>query len=152
MGEGEFALVRQELDVAFGQSEMFDYVGDHDVHTTIVDVASLQRDEAGIRRFAPAAEELALRYDHKLYRAVISRAWGVAHTLAGEYDQADARFNQALALLTPLGTRWQIGRTHFEMGELAVARGDRAAAQASFERAVADFEAMRAAPDPARAR
>ena len=151
MGEGEFALVRQELEVAFGQG-MFDYVGDHDVHATMVDVASLQRDEAGIRCYAPAAEELAVRYDHKLYRGVVARAWGVAHTLAGEYDQAKARYNQALAMFTPLGTRWQLGRTHFELGHLALARGDRSEASASFGRAVAEFEAMRAMPDLARAR
>jgi len=152
MGQGEFALVRQELEAAFGQSAEFDYVGDHDVHTTLVDVAALQRDEAAIRAYAPAAEELAIRHGHKLYQAIICRAWGVAHRLASEYPQAEARFNQALALLSEVGARWQLGRTHFELGELAVARGDQAAARACFTRALADFEFMRAAPDVARTR
>jgi len=152
MGEGEFALVRHELDLAFGQNQEFEYVGDHDVHTALVDVASLQRDEAAIRAYAPPAEALAIRYDHKLYQGIICRAWGVAHRLAGEFDEAGARFNQALNFFTPLGTRWQIGRTHFELGELAVVRCDTAQARASFTLASANFEAMRAAPDLARAR
>jgi tetratricopeptide (TPR) repeat protein len=152
MGEGEFALVRQELEVAFGQSETFDYVGDHDVHTTLVDVAALQRDEAAIRVYAPAAEELAIRYGHKLYQGVVCRAWGVAHRLGGEFDQAEDRFNHALSLFTALGTHWQLGRTYFETGELAAARGDKADARANFAQAIAAFEAMRAGPDLARAR
>src|SRR4051812_20528806 len=110
MGEGEFALVRQELEMAFGQSEQYEYVGDHDVHTAMVDVASLQRDEAAIRAYAPAAEDLAIRHEHMLYRGIIARAWGVAHTLAGEYDQAEARLAQALTVFGEMGTRWQIGR------------------------------------------
>jgi tetratricopeptide (TPR) repeat protein len=152
LGEGEFALVRHELEIAFGQTEAFEYVGDHDVYTTLVDVACLQRDDAAIRTHAPAAEELAIRHDHKLYRGVISRAWGVAHRLAGEYDQAEARFSQAHEFFADLGTRWQIGRTHFEQGELAVARGDHAGARAHFDQAMAAFEFMRATPDLARTR
>ncbi len=152
MGVGEFAQVRQELEIAFGQSAEYEYVGDHDVHAAMVDVASLQRDEAAIRAYAPVAEELAVRHGHKLYQGIICRAWGVAHRLAGEHGLADQRFDQALALFSVLGTRWQIGRTHFELGELAVARGDRAAARAAFDEALAAFEAMRAAPDLQRTR
>src|SRR5437868_734424 len=106
MAEDEFVLVRQELEMALGQSGTDD-IGQHDVQTTLVDVASLQYDEAAIRHYAPAAEALAVRCEHKLYQGVVCRAWGVAHRLAGEYEQAEARFNQALALFTPLGTRWQ---------------------------------------------
>src|SRR4051812_37234911 len=152
MGEGEFALVRQELEMAFGQSEQYEYVGDHDIHTALVDVASLQRDEAGIRTHAPAAEELSVRYDHKLYRGVVCRAWGVAHTLAGEYGQAEARLTQALTIFRQMGTRWQIGRTEFELGELAVARGDRPEARDHFSLALAAFDAMRAEPASTRTR
>jgi hypothetical protein len=152
MGVGEFAHVRQELEVAFGQTVEFEYVGDHDVQISLVDVAALQRDEAGIRQYAPPAEALAIRLDHKLYHAIVCRAWGVAHRLAGEWDQAEARFNQALALLAPVGARWQIGRTHFERGELGLARGDRSAARAAFTLALGDFEFMRALPDLGRTR
>ncbi len=150
MGEGEFALVRQELEIALGPT--LEYVGDHDVYSTIVDVASLQRDEAGIRTYAPAAEEVALRYEHKLYLGVVCRAWSVAHRLAGEFDQAEARLSRALSLFEALGTRWQIGRTLFEQGELALARGRLAEAREYLTLALAQFEAMSARPDAERTR
>jgi hypothetical protein len=152
LGQGEFALVRQELEAAFGQSPEFDYVGDHDVQITLADVAGMQRDEAAIRKYAPIAEELAIHLGHRLYHAVACRAWGVAHCLAGNYAQADARLQQALELFSSYGARWQVGRTHFELGELGVARGDRAAARVSYAQALVDFEFMRAAPDAARTR
>ena len=126
------------------------WVGDHDIYATLVDMAVLQRDEAGIRQYAPQAEELAVRYGHKLYQAITHRAWGVAHRLAGEYLESEARLNQALDLYSSLNTRWQIGRTLFELGELATAQKDIATAREFFSRARVAFEEMRAAPDVAR--
>lgn len=114
-------------------------------------MAVLQRDEAGIRQYAPQAEELAMRYGHTLYQAVAHRAWGVAHRLAGEHAEAKARLHQALDLFNSLNTRWQMGRTLFELGELA-AQTDTTKAREYFIHAVAAFEAMRAAPDAARTR
>ncbi len=125
------------------------WVSDHDIYATLVDAAVLQRDEAGIRQYAPPAEELALRYGHTLYQAIVHRAWGVAHWLAGETVEAETRFKQALALFSDLGTRWQMGRTLFELGELATPT-NRAQAQDYFTRALAAFQVMRAAPDAAR--
>ena len=55
--------------------------------------------------------------------------------------------NQALELFQTLGTRWQIGRTFFERGELEVSRRNFASARDSFSRALIEFEAMRAEPD-----
>ena len=130
----------------------FEYVGDHDVYSALVDVASLQRDEAGIRVYAPVAEEYALRYEHKLYLGVVCRAWSVAHRLSGEYDQAEARLSRAQSLFEALGARWQIGRTLFEQGELALARGRPAEARDHLTGALAEFEAMRAGPDKERTR
>jgi tetratricopeptide (TPR) repeat protein len=126
------------------------WVGDHDIYATLVDMAVLQRDEAGIRQNVQQAEELAMRYDHTLYQAVAHRAWGVAHRLAGEYPEAEARLNQALDLFNSLNTRWQIGRTLFELGELAVAQEDVAAAREYFGRAQVAFEEMGAGPDASR--
>jgi tetratricopeptide (TPR) repeat protein len=126
------------------------WVGDHDIYATLVDMAVLQRDEAGIRQYAPQAEELAARYGHSLYQAVTHRAWGVAHRLAGEYPEAEARLKQALELFNGLNTRWQIGRTLFELGELEAAQKNIAAAREYFGRAQVAFEEMRAAPDAAR--
>lgn len=126
------------------------WVGDHDIYATLVDMAVLQRDEAGIRQYAPQAEELARRYSHTLYQGITHRAWGVAHRLAGEYPEAETRLNQALDLFNGLNTRWQIGRTLFELGELAAAQKDIATAREYFERAQVAFEEMHAAPDAIR--
>lgn len=150
MGEGEFALVRQHLEVSLHSSSA--WVGDHDIHATLVDVAVLQRDEAGIRQYAPQAEELATRYSHTLYQAIAHRAWGVAHRLTGEYLEAEARLNQALELFSNLDTRWQLGRTLFELGELAEVKTDAAKARNYFTRAQSAFEEMHAEPDAARTR
>ncbi len=120
MGEGEFALVREHLEMALRQSQS--WLGDHDIYTTLVDAAAQQRDEAAIRQYAPQAEALADALGHALYQATVHRAWGVAHRLAGEYAEAEARLNQALEIFGGLDTRWQIGRTLFELGELATAR------------------------------
>jgi tetratricopeptide (TPR) repeat protein len=148
--EGEFALVRQILEPAV--SIPAESVGDHDLYAMLVDVAALQRDAVAILKYAPQAEELATRHGHVLYHAIAHRAWGVAHRLAGAYGEAHTRLSQALALFTRLNTRWQIGRTLFELGELASAEGNAGEARDCFNRALAAFEALRAAPDAAQTR
>ncbi len=128
------------------------WIGEHDIYATLVDAAALQRDEAAIRQYAPQAEALAVQYGHTLYQAIVHRAWGVAHRLSGEYAEAEVRLNQALDLFKGLTTRWQIGRTRFELGELALARKDTVGAREHFSQSLAMFEEMQAAPDAARAR
>lgn len=144
-GEGEFALIKQYLENALHTSTS--WMGTHDVYAALVDVAAVHYDEAVIRQYAPQAEDLAMRHGHALYQAVIDRAWGVAHRLAGEYDAAAVQLNRALAILRGLGARWQIGRTLYELGQLAVTQGYRDSAHAHFIQALAAFETMRAAPD-----
>jgi len=150
MGEGEFALIRHHLELSVNQSG--EWLGDHDQYTTLVDVATMQRDEAAIRQYAPRAEALANSLGHRLYQAIAHRAWGVAHRLAGEYDNAQARLDQALETFNEMGTRWQAGRTLFELGELAVARQQPVEARDYFSRALVDFDYMRARPDSDRTR
>lgn len=150
MGEGEFTRVRQHLEAALNLA--LSWVGDHDVYAALTDAASRQGDEAAIRQYAPQAEALAARYGHTLYQAIAYRAWGVAHRLANEYPEAEARLHQALDLFSGLNTRWQMGRTLFELGELAAAQTYTAKAREQFTHALAAFEAMRAAPDVARTR
>ncbi|MGQ0601742.1 MAG: tetratricopeptide repeat protein [Anaerolineales bacterium] len=153
MAEGEFALVREHLGAALNKpSQGWAPVGDHELYSMLADAAAQQRDEATLRQYAPLAEETARRYGHTLYQAIAHRAWGVAHRLAGEYPQAEARLNQALDLFSSLNTRWQIGRTLLELGELAVARKNIVKAQGHFTRALAAFEVMRATSDAARTR
>ncbi|HEX8992553.1 MAG TPA: hypothetical protein VF784_12815 [Anaerolineales bacterium] len=113
-------------------------------------MAVLERDESGIRQYAPQAEELAVRYGHTLYQAIADRAWGVAHRLAGEYAESERRLKLALDLFRGLNARWQIGRTLFELGELGAVQGHAAEARNYFTGALAAFQEMRAAPDAKR--
>ncbi|MBI3914856.1 MAG: response regulator transcription factor [Chloroflexi bacterium] len=152
--EGEFALVKQYLEAALMQSVRpgGSHSGDLDLYALLVDATAQQRDEAALRKYAPLAEETATRIDHKLYTAIAHRAWGVAHCLAGEYADAEARLNLALEIFQELDARWQIGRTLFELGALARAQGNAAAARDYFSRALSAFEDMHAMPDAARTR
>ena len=150
MAEGEFPLVRQHLEIALGKSAA--WVGEHDLYAMLADAAAQQRDGDALQHYAPLAEETARRYEHKLYQAIAHRAWGAAHHLAGEHAEAETRLQQALELFRGLDTRWQIGRTLFELGELAQTRGEAAGAREHFSRALTAFEELGAAPDAARAR
>ncbi len=148
MGEGEFTLIRQHLKAALGLS--LSWMGDHDVYAALADAAAREGDASAIRQYAPQAEALAARYGHTLYHAIAHRAWGVAHRLAGEYREAKERLSQALDLFSGLNARWQIGRTLFELGELAAAQANTAKARDDYTQALAAFETMRAVPDAAR--
>jgi tetratricopeptide (TPR) repeat protein len=123
---------------------------EHIVNMMLVDAAARAGDEDMIRRFAPKLEELALRDNHKPYLAVAHRAWGIAHRLAGEYSDAEKRMEEALEIFESLGTKWQTGRTLFELGELALAKSENEAAHNHFARAQEMFEEMGAGPDATR--
>jgi tetratricopeptide (TPR) repeat protein len=118
----------------------------------LADAATRQHDLAALQQYVPLAEEIAQRYGHILYQAIAHRAWGVAYRLAGEYAEAEARLKQALQLFESLETRWQIGRTLFELGELALSEENVPAAHDHFSRALVAFEAMQATPDAAQVR
>jgi len=150
MAEGEFALVRHHLEDALQRTGA--WVGDHDLYAMLADAAAQQRDQAALREYAPLAEETARRYDHTLYQAVAHRAWGVLHWLTGAAPAAEARLNLALALFQQLETRWQVGRTLFELGELALARLEAGTAREYFSRAHTAFEQLGAGRDAARTR
>jgi tetratricopeptide (TPR) repeat protein len=152
--EGEFALVRQPLEKALKlfSRPMKGRAHDHDMYALLADIAAQQHDLAALQLYAPLAEETATRYSHSLYQGIAQRAWGVAHWLAGEYVQADARLRHALELFQGLDTRWQMGRTLFVLGEVAVARSNRVEARDYFSRALVKFEEMKAKPDMARTR
>ncbi len=154
LAEGEFAVVKEYVELALKKSPNPAGApsGDHDLYAMLVDAAVQQRDQAALRKYAPLAEETATRIDHKLYTAIAHRAWGVAHRLAREYAESERRLNLALNTFAELGTRWQSGVTLFELGELARAQANMAAARDYFSRALSAFEEMRAAPDIARTR
>jgi tetratricopeptide (TPR) repeat protein len=120
---------------------------EHIVYMMLTDSAARIGDESAIRQYVPFLEELAIRDNHKPYLAIAHRAWGVAHRLAGEYPEAQVRLNQAMDLFKELETPWQIGRTYFELGELARANSEDDLARDYFSQAMAFFEELGAAPD-----
>jgi tetratricopeptide (TPR) repeat protein len=156
MAEGEFALVRQHLEQALPKAAVppgnAAPAGDHDLYALLADTCALQRDEAALRHYAPLAEEAAARYGHQLYLGIAHRAWGVAHCLAGEYAESEARLQEALKIFETLDTRWQWGRALFELGQLARAQNHTAEARDCFTHALAAFEELHAAPDANRTR
>jgi tetratricopeptide (TPR) repeat protein len=76
----------------------------------------------------------------------------VAYRLSGEYAEADRRLNQALEMFSNMKTRWQIGRTLFELGQLEAVRTNTPKAHDYFTHALTAFEEMCAYPDAARTR
>lgn len=151
--EGEFALVREHLETALSQPSIgWIAFGDHELYNLLADIAAQQRDEGAIQKYAPLAEEFASRYDHKLYQVIAHRAWSVRYRLVGQYAESRQRLDQALEIFQQMDTRYQIGRTLFELGELAVAQKNVTQARDYFTRALNDFEGIGAAPDAIRVR
>ena len=151
MAEGEFALVEQHLNQAL-HKESRGLTGVHDLYAMLADAAAQQLDEAALHEYTPLLEETAAPLDHTLYLAIAHRAWGVIHLLEGEYAEAEARLNQALELFQELETRWQIGRTLYELADLAQARAEPAQARDYYSRALVTFEDIEALPDMVRTR
>ena len=152
LAEGEFALVRDYLGAASSlpiSSRGFLF-HDNELYSMYVELAVQQRDMPTLRQYVPLAEKTAIRDGHILYQAVAHRAWGVQYHLQNEYEKADARLAQALELFEGLATRWQIGRTHYELGELHRSMANVSEAQDNYSRALAAFEEMGAMPDIAR--
>jgi hypothetical protein len=154
--KGEFALVSATLETALDKSgqpvKRGTMAHDHHVYMLLTESAASRRDAAALAQYAPRLAELAARDDHRLYRAIAERAQGVSDRLAGRLDDAGAHLTSALDQFTHLKTGWQLGRTECELAELAVARGDSAAARQHLNRALAAFEALQAAPDAERMR
>lgn len=156
LAEGEFALVRVTLETALPKATVPTKAGatalEHDVVTYLADAAANAGDAPAARRYATRAEELAMAYGHPLYLGIARRAAGIAERLEGHPELAESRLRQALEGFQQLGTRWQVGRTLIELGRLEIARHLPKAARASFQAALAEFEALGATPDVDRAR
>lgn len=154
--KGEFALLQQNLIKAQekpGQPvKRGTMAHDHHLFMLLTDAAAQGRDEKALREFTPRLEDLAIRDGHRLYTGIAHRAWGIAHRLAHQNDEADFRLSQALEIFSKLGTRWQIGRTFYELGELDLARKDWESAQTNFLLGLEAFEELRALPDAQRTR
>ena len=154
MAEGEFALVKNYLEIA-GKKPLSTrgfVVNETERYFLLAEVAVQERDEAALHHYAPLAEEMAVRDGHLLFQASAHRAWGVLHRLDGKYEEAEARLNQALDMFQKLETRWQTGRTLFELAELALTQINTVKARDYFSRTLVLFEEMKAVPDAARTR
>jgi hypothetical protein len=125
---------------------------DHHLAMLLTESAVHLRAAESLRRHAADLAALAERDGHRLYQGIARRAWGVAHTLAGEWAEAEAALNDALSLFRALETRWQEARTLTALAELAHARGDGGGARLAYKEALTLFETMGAAPDAARVR
>ena len=79
-------------------------------------------------------------------------AQGILHRLENQYELAQQQLLQAASLFKGLDTRWQLGRTHFELGDLATARSRPAQAKQHYATALELFEEMGAVPDARRAK
>lgn len=154
--EGEFTLVRQKLEKALGLEgqpvKRGTMAHDHIVYMMLTEAAAQAHDVAGVHQYAPLLEELALRDDHKPYLAVAHRAWGVACLLEGRHSEAETRLQQALQIFEAMEARWQLGRTLAVLAELDLARSNPGAAWEHWAAALAEFEAIGAAPDVERTR
>ncbi len=112
----------------------------------LVDILAQARDLEGLQKYAPMAKQLAERLGHTLYEGIAHRALAVMHKLLGNSEKAVKELQQAMALFKELNVRWQIGRTHLELGELAVDGGNIEFASAHFSEALKAFEEVHAMP------
>jgi tetratricopeptide (TPR) repeat protein len=149
MAQGEFGLVTEYLKKAIQKGRRSTLVADSDLYAMLADAAVQQRDEAALREYAPLLEESAMLLEHNIYLATAHRAWGVLHRLEDQYELAEARLVQAIDLFRGLDTRWQLGRTLFEMGQLAANRSKTAEAKEHTTRALTLFGEMGLSPTPA---
>jgi tetratricopeptide (TPR) repeat protein len=154
MAEGEFALVKEHLGAIDNTPAVSrgSLITDNVLNFMRTDLAVLQRDENALRQYAPLAAESAARDGHVLFQASAQRALGVLRRLTGDYVAAEDHLHQALQVFEDLETRWQLGRTLVELGELAIARTDITQARDYYAKAVEAFDAMGAVPDMMRAK
>jgi DNA-binding SARP family transcriptional activator/tetratricopeptide (TPR) repeat protein len=145
VGLGEYDLVRGELERAL--QEPASWVGDHDLYATLADIASRQRRDDDLRRFAPLAEETAASVGHALYGAIADRAWGVLHTIRAESAEAERRLLDALSVFRTYDAKWQMGTTLVALGDLALTRGAAEIATQHYSEALRLFDLMGARPD-----
>jgi tetratricopeptide (TPR) repeat protein len=123
---------------------------DHDVYMMLVEAALKMEDLSALEEYTPLLEKLAERDSHQLYLAIAKRARGALHRLRGEFADSENCLQEALSLFTDFDTRWQCGRTQFELGKSAQSRGDTKAASSAFAEALKYFEELEAKPDQER--
>ena len=112
----------------------------------LADTSAQQRDQAGLQKYAPLAEQHSVQLGHTLYEGIAHRALGIMQRLLGSPDKAELELQRALVLFKGLVTRWQSGRTYLELGDLAIDEGDTSTASVYYAEALNAFEEMQAKP------
>jgi tetratricopeptide (TPR) repeat protein len=148
VAQGEFAQVKFHVQQALGMTG--EWVGDHDLYALLADIAAQERDLAGLEAYTAHAEATSAQAGHMLYQGVAARARGILLTLQGNFIEAEEHLNRSYSILANLGTRWQIGRTLYELGSAAATQGNHTKAKELFTSALAEFEQLGAAPDAAK--
>ena len=111
MAEGEFALTTQALELAL--TSQGEWIGDHDLYAVLADAAALQRDEIALRRYAPLLEELRSAMGICSIRPLLTAPGGWHIGWPANSLPPSSGCNKPWRSSTA-GTRWQLGRTHFE--------------------------------------
>ena len=146
--------MKQKLEAAIGKEGQPVSWGtmahDHDMYMMLVDSAREIEDLSTLEKYTPLLEELAERDGHQLYLAIAKRAWGALHRLRGEFEASENYLQEAKDIFKKLDTRWQSGRTQFELGKLAQSRGEISAANKAFAEGLKYFEELGAKPDQGR--
>lgn len=149
--KGEFAEVKKRLEPAIELSgqpvKRGTMAHKHIVYMMLVDSAAMENDTDTVLKFGPLLEELAMRDQHMPYLAIAYRSYGVVHKVKKEYEQAIARYHQALEIFDGLGMTWQKGRTLYELGDLAKRAGENGKAEEYLAKALELFEGLKAKPD-----
>ncbi len=154
MAEGEFAQVTYHVEHGLKKStaDRSAMASDPDMYVMAVEAAVRAHDSEILNKYLPLAEKTAARINHPLYQAIVSRAHGVSHRLAGKSDEAANHLAAALDEFRKLDAPWQIGRTLLELGEVERHRGNNETARGNYSEALEAFESIGAAPDADRAR
>ena len=112
-----------------------------------VDTAVIEEDLEALKEYSPWFEKEAKRHDHKFFQAVALRANAVANRLGGKYKPALEQLEKAEVIFQEFETNWQLGRTHYEFGQLYALQNDSKNAVSHFDSAIQFFDGMGAKPD-----
>ena len=153
MGEGEFALVKRHLTAALQLPPVgWNPVGMHEILVLLADTGAMNRDEQLLSTYASKADAMSLSLNHLLYHAMAKRALGILDWLHRDYARAEDQLRESVQLFQQLETRWQLGRTLYDLGELSIDLEKPAQAREFFTQALSAFEEMGAAPSVTRTR
>lgn len=117
------------------------------LYSILVDTAVIEEDLEKLNEHTPWLENQAKRHGHKLFEAITLRAQAVANRLGHNHKQAVKQLKEAEVIFLAMDTKWQIGRTYYEFGNLYASQDNKAEAERYFEQAIECFELIDALPD-----